>query len=346
MVHGGDIYGYPYPVLDFSANANPLGIPKAALAAAADSLKSCVHYPDPLCRRLREEISDFEDVPAEWIVCGNGAADVLFRLVLAGRPQTALVLAPSFAEYEQALKTAGCAVRRHYLLEGEGFCLTERILGEMTPDLDMVFLCNPNNPTGCAEKNGLLLKILEKCRENNTLLVMDECFLPFLDTPWEYTLLGECGGTQNLFILKAFTKIFGMPGLRLGYGICSNQELLGRMRLSGQPWSVSIPAQEAGIQAVKERDYLEETSRLISRERQYLISGLQNLGFLVYGSQANYIFFRAPGLKNLKERLLEDKILIRSCGNYPGLTEEHYRVAVRTHEENEKLMKALEKALR
>ncbi len=344
MVHGGDIYEYPYQVLDFSANANPLGVPKAALAAAADSLKDCAHYPDPLCRGLKEAISVFEGVPAEWIACGNGAADVLFRLVLAERPQTALVLAPSFAEYEQALKTVGCGVRRHFLRETEGFCLTERILDDLTPGLDMVFLCNPNNPTGFAAERGLLLKILEKCRRIGALLMVDECFLPFLERPEKHTLLRECGA-PGLFVLKAFTKIFGMPGLRLGYGICSDRELLDRIQSCGQPWSVSVPAQAAGIQAVKEKEYLEETAGLISRERLYLIDGLRNLGLPVYGSQANYVFFRAPGRLDLKERLLEHRILIRACGNYPGLTDEYYRAAVRTHEENKRLMEALRKVL-
>lgn len=344
MVHGGDIYEYPYQVLDFSANANPFGVPKAALAAAAGSLQDCVHYPDPFCRRLKEAISAFEGVPAEWIVCGNGAADVLFRLVLAKRPQTALVLAPSFAEYEQALKTVGCGVRRHFLLETDGFCLTERILDDLAPDLDMVFLCNPNNPTGCAAKRGILLKILEKCRGIGALLMVDECFLPFLEKPEEHTLLSECGA-PGLFVLKAFTKIFGMPGLRLGYGISSDRELLAGIQSCGQPWSVSVPAQAAGIQAVKDKEYLDKTARLIFQERQFLITGLQSLGFPVYGSQANYVFFRAPGRTDLKKRLLEHKILIRACGNYPGLTDEYYRAAVRTHEENSRLMEALGKVM-
>nr|WP_319487724.1 threonine-phosphate decarboxylase CobD [uncultured Caproiciproducens sp.] len=346
LVHGGDIYSVQtfvsQPILDFSANINPLGLPPAVKAAAIAAIDQCVHYPDPLCRELRGAIAGREGVTPEQILCGNGAADVIFRLVLAVHPENAVILAPTFAEYEQALSTVHCKIYRHFLLEQDDFALTDSILDALTPQIDILFLCNPNNPTGQVVKSDLLMAIYQKCRENNIILVMDECFNDFLNYPQEHTLKGLIPKNPQLFILKAFTKIYAMAGLRLGYGISANPELLQKMTDCGQPWGVSIPAQAAGIQALKETQYLQKTAALISTERAYLTKQLAQMGLRVIGSHANYIFFRASGREKLREQLLAHGILIRSCQNYAGLDATYYRAAVRSHYENEILVDALQ----
>lgn len=340
LIHGGDVYSTENLRVDFSANINPLGMPDPVKAAAIASLSQCGCYPDPLCRKLRSALSEKEQLPMDWIVCGNGAADVIFRLALAVKPKKALVLAPAFAEYEQALSAVECEIHHHFLLAENDFNVTDSILKELSTGIDLVFLCNPNNPTGQVIAPPLLERILMKCRACGILLVLDECFNDFLDKPEIHTLKGKLGKFPNLLILKAFTKIYAMAGLRLGYGLCSDQALLERIFSAGQPWSVSIPAQEAGVQALKETEYLRCTAELIPAERQWLKSELEKQGFRVLGSKANYLFFKA--YRNLKEKLLKKGILIRSCENYPGLDGTYYRVAVRTREENRLLAEALE----
>ncbi len=346
MVHGGDIYGLNRPVTDFSANGNPLGLPEGVQNAVKGCMDACARYPDPYCRELVKSLAGFERVRAEQILCGNGAADLIFRLALAVKPQKALLPAPTFSEYEQALHTVGCKISYAELREEKGFRPDKSFLEGIVPGISMVFFCNPNNPTGIAASKEFVLDIAKQCQKIGALLVVDECFQLFLDNPELTSVVPLLDDFRNVLVLKAFTKIFGMPGLRLGYCISSNRTLLDTMRECGQPWAVSVPAQAAGIAAVNEGEYLEETRRLIPEEREFLRNGLKKLGVICYASEANYLFFKVPGDLSLKERLLEEGFLIRSCGNYPGLTGEYYRIAVRTRQENVRLLEAMGKVLK
>lgn len=336
--HGGDIYRHKN-VTDFSANCNPFGTPESVKKAAADAMNRILNYPDTECEALRKAISDYEKIPAEYILCGNGAADLIFSLVLGMKPEKALLLAPGFAEYEQALSTVNCKIKRYYLKEEKGFAPEEEILEYITSDVDMMFLCNPNNPTGVITKQELILKILEKCREEHVFLVLDECFTDFTDAPYENTLKGVLEDYDNLFILKAFTKRYAMAGIRLGFGLCSNREIHEKISMVTQPWNVSIPAQEAGIAALKEEEYVKNSMEYLKKEKVFLRKGIEDAGLKTYGSEANYIFFRGP--EDLYEYCLENGLLIRNCGNYEGLEKGYYRVAVKLREDNEKLIKIL-----
>ncbi|MFV0518323.1 MAG: threonine-phosphate decarboxylase CobD [Aminipila sp.] len=351
LVHGGDIYSAREKgmneILDFSANINPKGLPKRVKEAINACLDSCVNYPDPLCRELVAAISEFEEIDRKNIICGNGAADIIFRLVLALKPKKAMVLAPTFAEYEQALETVGCNTTHFMLKEQEDFAIDEvEYLSALDDSLDVVFLCNPNNPTGQLVSKDLLEKILEKCVQNKTLLVLDECFIEFIENYQQYTMKKYVETCENIFILKAFTKSYAMPGIRLGYGMTSNGELMNQIEKMGQPWSVSVIAQAAGVQALKEVDYLEESLKEIRQERLYLVSELNKLGIKTYMPTANYIFFNINNNKNynvsdFKKKLLEKGIIIRDCSNYKGLTLGYYRIAVKSHSDNERLVYAL-----
>lgn len=352
LIHGGDIYSArellgklanPPAILDFSANINPLGLPEAVKQAIRDSAGTFDIYPDPLCRELVSALSVHEEVPREWILCGNGAADVIYRTVYAVRPKKAMVLAPTFAEYEEALNAAGSEAVHYELREEDGFQVGNGLPDALDDSLDMLFLCNPNNPTGQLMKKDLLFKILRRCKELGILLFMDECFNEFLEDPQEYTTKEYLKAFDNLIILKAFTKIYAMAGLRLGHCISANTGLLKRIREAGQPWSVSAPAQAAGIRALEEKVYVAKTKKLIREEREYLIPELTGLGITVIASNANYIFIKdeGTGLKPLHELLFERGILIRNCDNYNGLGPGFYRICIRTHEENVMLIGAL-----
>lgn len=343
ITHGGDIAGYEaqygYKPLDFSANCNPLGVPegvKRAICAAAGEAHA---YPDPLCRSLVQALSKKEGVPKAWILPGNGAADLIFRIALSEKPKTALVTAPTFSEYALALQTAGCAIRRHMLREQDGFLVTERILEEIR-GVDLMFLCNPNNPTGLTIAPGLLRRILEACAAQGTTLMVDECFNGFLEEPGTHSLKPLLGQFPQLILLNAFTKLYGMAGVRLGYYLCADQDRLERIYRVGQPWAVSSLAQAAGIAALQEGDYLLKTKELIHTEREFLRQSMLFLGAGHVMGEANYLFFQS-GIPDFVRRMKDEGILVRDCGNYEGLQTGYYRIAVRTHEENVRLLAAM-----
>ena len=346
LVHGGDWMGYRErfgrDALDFSANVSPLGLPKGVADAITAALPQADRYTDPLCRTLRAALRAAEGLPAEQILCGNGAADLIFRLALAVKPRRALVTAPTFAEYATALETVGCTVERFALNEANDFAVTEEFLDAIVPGVEIVFLCQPNNPTGQLTTLPLVEQILRRCAACGTLLVVDECFLDFLPDHALHTAKGLLG-EGNLVILKAFTKLYGMAGVRLGYALSADTALLEQMQACGQPWGVSSLAQAAGLAALEETAYVEKVRALIAEQRPRLTAGLRALGLRVLDGRANYLLFQAP--ETLGEALRQRGAVLRSCANYPGLGPGWYRTAVRTGPENEQLLKLLAEVL-
>ena len=250
-------------------------------------------------------------------------------------------LAPTFSEYSLALQRRGCGVVRFALSQEEKFDLQERFLARLAREkIDALFLCNPNNPTGRLIAGGLLEKILRVCRENNIALFVDECFLSLSDGGTDLTpFLREF---PQLFVLKAFTKSFGMAGLRLGYGLSADGALLRRMSAAVPPWNVSALAQAAGVAALGDAEFLERNRAVIRAERPRLEERLRELGFWVCPSQTNYILFR--GEAGLADRLRERGAAIRDCANFEGLGPGWYRAAVRLREENDALLDAMRRA--
>ncbi len=338
--HGGDIYSREIEY-DFSANLNPSGMPESVKSALINSVSEWECYPDPLCVKLRRALSEYEGFPAENIVCGNGAADLIYRLVSAVKPKKAVITAPAFSEYEKALSENGTEVVRHYLSEENGFALDKGILNILDSSVDMLFLCSPNNPTGQLAPKNILKAVAEKCLENNIVFICDQCFLPFVSDSKNKGVREFMN--EKVVILNAFTKIFAMAGLRLGYALFGSTELAERVQNAGQYWSVSTPAQLAGIAALKEKDYTEKTVQLIKTEREFLTAELKKFGFKVFDSEANFILFRCD--LPLDEMLLKEKIAIRNCGNYEGLCDGYFRIAVRGHEENTILISAIGRCL-
>ena len=337
-VHGGDIYTYK-GMLDFSVNVNPLGPSERVIDAAKRGAERAMEYPDSRCGRLKEALAEKKGIPAERFIAGNGAADLFFSLVLAERPRTAVIPVPAFSEYEQALKTVGCEVREYFLKKENNFQLTEDFLNELPPETDIVFLCSPSNPAGQAIDRRLLLRIADRCEARGTRLVVDECFIDFLAEPEEYTMEKMTEKYPCLFVVQAFTKIHAVPGLRLGYGITSDMGLLERMQQVRQPWSVSIPAQEAGIAALCDEERVRAARELTCRERARMEKELRECGVEVIPSQANFILMHSP--YDLFAHLKDRGILIRDCSNYSGLGKGWYRTAVRREEENDRLLEAV-----
>lgn len=348
--HGGDIYRNQVDI-DYSVNTNPLGPPEGVLEVLRTKADQIVHYPDMHCETLKKKLAEFEGISEREILCGNGAAELIYGVVQALRPKKALLTLPAFSEYELALQTAGAECICYFCKEAFDFQIQEDFLEQITEEIDLLFLCNPGNPVGQVIEKSLLIQILDCCRECGVIVVLDECFTEFLKDPQLYEMTGLRGAYPNLLLLKAFTKIFCMPGLRLGYLIASDQKLLQRIRKMLQPWNVSVLAQLCGAEALIDgRQYLEETRMFLEKEKTHIIKAMQELqdkNLTVYGSRANYIFFKGP--KGLYEQALKERLLIRDCGNYPGLLKKndsstgYYRVAVRSQRENERLIAWLRK---
>lgn len=345
--HGGDIYRNRI-TCDFSINVNPLGMPKQVAQVLRKSVESWSVYPDPECEKLVLALADHHHIQPEWILCGNGAADLIYRLVRAVSPRRALVTAPVFSEYERALVENGCRIDVLELEEKDGFCPDmERFARMVTEETDLVFLCNPNNPNGrCVGKEEVLM-LADACRLAHAVLAVDECFCDLLQNPDACSVVPESEKRQEVVVLRAFTKTYAMAGLRLGYAVCSDGLLLNKMRQLGQPWSVSAPAQQAGTAALGGQEYLARARALIGTEREWLQKGLEKLGFTVYPSDANFLLFRCHGdMTGALWRTCADRgILIRDCSNYRGLGAGYYRVCVRSRKENTLLLQVLAEAL-
>ena len=346
--HGGDIYSYAERtgssvIYDFSANINPFGISDEVRKAIAGSVDKISNYPDPQNRELKAAISKYHGISESYIVCGNGGADIIYRTVMAVRPEKSLVIAPTFTEYYEAL-SQNCKNLVTYSLP-HPFVIDEGFIDEISINsYDLIVLCNPNNPTGTLTEKDMICRIAETAKKKNTKVILDECFFDMTELNSEKnSMISLCEQYPNLIIIKSMTKMYALPGIRLGYGICSDEDLTEKIRKCGQPWPVNIPASEAGIAALKDVGYRKEFIEYIEEERMFMYSELCKLGFEVWKPSANFVFFRAPGIGNLDTRLAKYGLMIRHCDNYPGLNEEYYRICVRMRNENLFLLRCLEK---
>lgn len=344
MLHGGDTTGFAErwgrPPLDFSASINPLGLAPAVRAAAAAALDRAHEYPDPLARRLRDALAQCTGVDPGQIVLGNGAADILHRLVQAVRPRRGLVTAPAFAEYARALEQTGAEVVWHHLRPEHSFAHDASLLDAVRPGVDMVFVCQPCNPTGQAVPPPILAALADRCAAVGALLCMDESFCAFMDQPDTHSLKARARKDKHIVVVDSFTKLYAMPGLRLGWALGADTMLMARVQSAGQPWPVSSVAQAAGLAALDADEYVQESLRVIRQEKAFVCDGLARLGAEVLGSAANFLFFRWAK-PNLTDKLAAQGILIRSCANFPGLGQGYWRIAVRLRADNECLLAAM-----
>ena len=337
--HGGDIYAEDVK-LDFSANINPLGTPPSVLEAMKAALSGAAHYPDPYCRKAVRAISEHESVPEKNILLGNGAAELIYSYCSALNPRKALIPVPAFSEYETALRLNDCEIIHYPLLPSDNFRpgsgLLEKIMQEKP---DVVFLGNPNNPAGRTLDPEFSKKLITLCEISGTFIFIDECFSDLSDNCHEMKEFFD--DSQNLFILKSLTKSHALAGVRVGYCLCPDQNLLAKMSETVQPWNVSAIAQSAVPAAMKETEYLAESKKLIREERIRLTADLIASGCSVIPSDTNFILFQAPPGLDLYLKTMG--IAIRNCRNFAGLDDGWYRIAVRQRSDNEILISYIRK---
>lgn len=335
--HGGRIYNKDI-TLDFSVNINPLGMPTEVKQSIINNIGTFETYPDTDCTLLRKKLSQVEEIPFDNIVCGNGADDIIFKIANVLNSKNALIISPTFSEYEKSLN---CNIKYYPLMESHNFRIQSNIM-DYLKGVDVFYLCNPNNPTGTLIDTSLMDLIINQCIENGITLIVDECFLDFVSNGISFKRYFN--RNLNLIIIKAFTKIYSMAGIRLGYALVNGSKLCKNIADSGQAWNVSSVAQVCGLSALDCTDYIQRTQEYITQEREYLTNNLKALGFKVYSSMTNYILIQSK--LDLYNLLLKNKILIRECSNYHGLDKSYFRIAVKSHKENTILIDNIKSIMR
>ena len=239
-------------IIDFSANINPLGMPESVKKAIIENLSEAEKYPDITYYELKSVISEFENITSNNLILGNGAAEVLFNVVRGINPKNSLILAPTFSEYEEAVKAINGNIIYYKLKEENQFRIQKDILNYINRDLNLLFICNPNNPTGVITEKELILKILDNAEKKNVIVLIDESFLDFIKD--DFSMIGYISKYENLIIIKSLTKFFALPGIRIGYGISGNIELIKKFESISPAWNINIFAEiatKAGLKDVK-----------------------------------------------------------------------------------------------
>lgn len=328
--HGGDIYRNQIR-LDFSVNTNPLGMPDPVKEALHQAVEEAENYPDIRAQALSAAVTEQLQVRKEQLVFGNGASELFHAVLHAIKPSKILIPVPSFLGYEEAAKAIDCEVIFYEMKKEENFCLTDCILDVLDENISLVFLANPNNPVGNLVEPELICQIAEKCRQCDITLVLDECFMELTGKEQTYSFLKRLDEFPNVVVIRAFTKLYAIPGVRLGYLVCE-QNLAEKIRLQLPEWNLSVFAQRAGVAAIKEQEYIVRAAVCIQTQRQFLLEELQAAGCSVFDSDADYLLFYSE--MPLYELFLQRGILIRDCSNFRGLQRGYYRIAVKSEEQN------------
>ena len=351
--HGGniykasEIYGFEKDAfLDYSANINPLGIPEALKKIIFADLDNISKYPDPYCTSLRSDISEYLKISEDNIIIGNGASEVIFLLFDVLKPKRVVIPAPSFSEYAKAVKSCGAEIKYFQIKEADGFRLNvDELLESIEEEDDCVILCNPNNPTSKLVPKPDLLRLLKESGQKGLNVIIDEAFIELTEAGSSNSMLEFIKEYPNLFIIRAFTKLFAIPGLRLGYGI-GNYELVREMWEKKTPWSVNSLASSVGEFLKTSEDYLNRTSEWLIREKEWFYNELKKIiGLKVFKPETNFVLIKITDnhitSEFLREALARKGVLIRNAANFMFLDNKFFRVAVKDRERNMKFLKLL-----
>ena len=344
-MHGGDIYRNQIHT-DLSVNVNPLGIPEQVREVLSDSCLKVQAYPDERCEALRKKLAERYGLSEENVLCGNGASELIYAICRWKNPKKALLLAPGFSGYQRALKATGCRITHFYLKKSEDFVLSEEMIVKLRETIrsgqyDLFFLANPANPTGKLTDAEVIRSLAKTCREAGTVMVVDECFMELTMEPEKYTVTRDLAEWENIIVLRAFTKTYAIPGIRLGYLLSGDETVVKKIAMQLPEWNVSIPAQDAGIAALEQEGYLEASRIFVKTQREFLEKGLRKLGAKTIPSDSNFILFWWND-ETLYDKLLSRGFLIRDCSDFEGLGRGYYRIAVKNRMENETFLQALE----
>ena len=376
--HGGNIYKVfreknIKEILDYSSNINPYGIPESLKKRITENLEVLERYPDPDYVELREKLANLNKVNLSDIILGNGATEIIFLFMKVINPKKILIVSPTFGEYERAVKATeipgdtvslSCSngdnknvenkkieIEYFELKESDDFKLNiGNLKNQLEKKYDLLIICNPNNPTGKFLKLAQTEEILKECNKYDTKLFIDEAFIEFLADGMKESIINTEENKKNLFVTRAFTKFFAIPGLRLGYGMYFDKELEQKISEKKEPWSVNNIAELAGLTVLDDTEYIEKTLKWITKEKIYMYEKLNEIsGIKVYETEVNFItgkideklFSEGLNVKILREKMLEQGILIRDASNFKFLDERFFRLAIKDRESNDRVIKVL-----
>lgn len=339
-------------LVDFSVDVNPLGFPESVRATVTAHIEAIQRYPDPHARALRQALATSHRLGAESILPGNGSAELIALIVQALRPTTALVVAPTFTEYEWALEQAGTSIRCAITQEADTFRWAESLDGWIPSldGIDLVFLCNPNNPTGVAIPRDRVLELAARCQEHHTTLVVDEAFIEWTDTPEQISVISAVSDNARLIVLRSLTKLFAVPGLRIGY-MAATSALVERFRHHQSAWPLNTFALAVGKQLMKETAYVTRSRQLVRQSVEELLEALRHLpGLHPFPSSTNFILCKLavphPTSSELCAQLAQRGMAVRNCDDFTGLELGRFiRIGVRTLADNARLVAALREIL-
>lgn len=352
--HGGDLYAiekkYHIPkqeIWDFSGNINPLGFPPNVKKALAENLDIVSTYPDKNYTALKNSISNYTGANPNYITVGNGSTELISTFIKTVHAKKTLILGPAYSEYEREAQLCGSEFSYFALEEKNKFFVdTEKLLQALTPEIGLLIICNPNNPTGTAITQKQMELLLSQCKKNHTYVMVDETYIEFSDNLDEICSIPLVESYDNLFVIRGISKFFAAPGIRLGYAICSNKTFLSVLKKVQNPWSVNILASFAGEQLFQETEFIKETKQLITTERKKALqefSVWKNIE--AFPSSSNFILLKLLTNKisssEIFERLIVKKLLIRDASSFTFLDESYLRFCILKPEQNAALLKEL-----
>ncbi len=348
--HGGNIkqicdkYGLsPDEIIDFSASINPLGCPEVVRKAVSEQFNDILHYPDSQCTDLRKTIAEKIPCNESNVIVGNGSNELFYLIPRALKPAKGVLLQPTFGEFKDAFYNSNVEVVE-IINDDKEFSVMNTNISRLKSIKDgMVFLCNPNNPTGQLTRKEDIIELVNA--NPKRMIVIDEAFMDFVEDDEKYSVIKDAPLLENLIVVRSLTKFYGFPGLRLGY-LVTNESIANKLMRYKEPWTVNTIAQVAGIAAINDKEFAANTHEYVSGEKIFLYDGLTKIsGIHPFQPTVNFILVRIEDsgitLSKIQNLLLKNNILIRNCSNFVGLDEKYFRVAVKTREDNQKLLNAL-----
>lgn len=349
-LHGGNIYRLKREgkgeLLDYSSNINPLGVPESFKKAIIENFDILEKYPDPDYVELRENIGRYNKVDVKNIIAGNGATEILFLYMKAMKPKKTLIISPSFAEYKRALDSVGSEIIHYPLLEENNYNLDIESFLKEVPKCDLVVICNPNNPTGSFISLENIKKINDVLSEKGIKLFIDEAFIEFI-RGWE-DMTSVLLEDKNIFVMRALTKFFAVPGVRLGYGITYDEEIMKKMEKYKEPWSVNSFADIAGKIMLWDKEYIEATENWIEEEKKWFYEEsckIENIK--TFKTNVNFILVKLLKKNSsvVRDEMINKGVVVRDASNFMFLNEQYIRLAIKNRENNIKVLQALKEVM-
>ena len=357
-LHGGDLdeisrlYNIKKSdILNFSGNVNPLGLPTSVKTAIKDNLDAIIGYPDVSYLQLKQAISEYTNINHKYISVGNGSTELISTFIKVVKPQNSIVISPAYSEYIREINLVGGKVQMFPLKEEDNYILNiDNLTKGLTNDIDLLVICNPNNPTGTYITANEIRQLLIHCQKNHTYLMIDETYVEFSDLSKNISAMSLIEEFNNLYIIRGTSKFFAIPGLRLGYSACSNSKILEQINLSKDPWSVNTLAEISGKVMFVDTDFITKSYTFINSERKRMYNELTKFkNIKVYDTQSN--FFLCKLLRDditsttIFKKLIDNNILIRDASNFPYLGDKYLRFCILDEASNTLLLKLLKELI-